>query len=172
MKPMKIVAATAAVLPFLLGAGNAHATLRIAVVRASDLVQNSPQYQASEAEIKAEFDKRKTALEAQGQKLSDDIQTFQQNADTMAPDARLKMQNDLITRENDFKFQRQKYQQDLQNTNREKTNQLMAQIQGVINDVAKKDGYDLVLQDPVYASSGIDITDIVLKQLKSESIHK
>lgn len=169
---MKIVAATAAALPLLLAAGNACAALKIAVVRSADLVQNAPQYQATEAEIKAEFDKRKATLEAQGKKLSDDIQTFQKDADTMAPDARLKMQNDLITRENDFKFQRQKFQQDLQNTDREKTDQLMTQIQSVINDVAKKQGYDIVLQDPVYATSGIDITDMVLKQLESEPVQK
>ncbi len=169
---MKTVAAMAVVLPLMLGVGNAFATIKIAVVQSAALVQDSPQYLAAQASIKSEFGRRKAALDAQAQKLAGDIQTFKKNADVMTPDEQEQKQNELITRQNDLKFQENKFRQDLQTTDREKTKQLMDQIKSVIASVAKQEGYDLVLEDPVYAASHIDITDDVLKRLKSESTGK
>lgn len=172
MISMKTTAAMAAVLSLMLSVGNAYAALKIAVVRSAALVQDSPQYLTAQASIKAEFGKRKAALDTQAKKLADDIQTFKKNADVMTPDEREQKQNQLITRQNDLKFQQDKFRQDLETTDREKTKQLMDQIQSVITSVAKQEGYGLVLQDPVYATSSIDITDDVLKRLKSESTGK
>lgn len=169
MISMKSIAATAVVLPLLLAAGNASAALRIAVVRSSALIQDSPQYLAAQASIKSEFSRRKATLDAQAKKLDDDIQTFKKNADVMTPDERESKQNALITRQNDLRFQEDKFRQDLETTDREKTKQLLQQIQGVIISVAKQEGYSLVLEDPVYATPSIDITDQVLKRLKSSS---
>jgi len=168
MISMKTVAVVAVALPLMLGAGNAFAALKVAVIRSSDLVQNSPQYLAAEKSMKREFEKRKTTLDAQAQKLADDVQTYKKNADVMTPDDREKKENDLITRQNDLKFQEHKFQQDFQKRNQAMTQKLMDRIKSVINQIAKQKGYDLVLQDPVYAASGMDITDAVLKQLKSE----
>lgn len=168
MISMKTVAAVAVALPLMLGAGNAFAALKIAVIRASDVVQNSPQYQAAEKNIKSEFEKRKAALDAKAKRLADDVQAYKKNADVMTSDDREKKENDLITRQNDLKYQENKFQQDFQKRDREMTQSLMSRIKGVITRIAKKDGYDLVLQDPVYAVPSIDITDEVLKQLKQE----
>lgn len=168
MISMKTAAVVAVALPLMLGASSASAALKIAVIRASDLVQHSPQYQAAEKSIKSEFTSRKAALDAKAKKLADDVQAYKKNADVMTTSNREKKENELITRQNDLKFQENKFQQDLQKRDQEMTQRMMSQIKGVIIKIAKKDGYDLVLQNPVYAVPSIDITDEVLKQLKQE----
>lgn len=168
MMSKKSVLAIVAAFPLLLAAGNASAELKVAVIRSSDVVQDSPQYRQAEEQIKTEFDKRKDALEAQGKQLAQDIDNYKKNADVMTPDDREKKENELITRQNDFKFQQSKFQQDFQNRDRQMTQQLMGQIKDVITKIAKEKGYDLVLQDPVYAGgAATDITDEVLKRLKA-----
>ncbi len=168
MISMKTVMATAVALPLMLGAGSACAALKIAVIRSSDVVQNSPQYLAAESSIKSEFQKRKASLDAKGKKLAEDVQNYKKNADAMTPDDREKKENDLITRQNDLKYQEHKFQQDFQKRDHEMTQNLMDRIKSVITKIAKAKGYDLVLQDPVYSEPSIDITDEVLKQLKKE----
>lgn len=168
MISMKTVAAVAVALPLMLGASSAFAAIKIAVIRSSVVVQNSPQYQAAESSIKSEFEKRKTALDAKAKKLASDVQAYKKNADVMTSDDRQKKENDLLTRQNDLKYQENKFQQDFQKRDREMTQNLMSRLKDVITKIAKKDGYDLVLQNPVYAVPSMDITDEVLKQLKKE----
>lgn len=170
MISMKKIAVIAVAMPLLLAAGSASAELKVAVIRSSDVVQNSPQYRAAETQIKDEFDKRKTALDAQAKQLAEDIQNYKKNADVMTPDDREKKENELITKQNDLKYQQGKFQQDFQVRDRQMTQKLMSQIKDVITTLAKQKGYDLVLQDPVYAGgAAVDITDEVLKRLKAEA---
>jgi len=170
MISIKKIAAVAVALPLMMVAGTASAELKVAVIRSSDVVQNSPQYRSAEAQIKDEFDKRKTALDAQAKQLAEDIQNYKKNADVMTPDDREKKENELITKQNDLKYQQGKFQQDFQVRDRQMTQKLMSQIKDVITKLAKQKGYDLVLQDPVYAGgTAVDITDEVLKRLKAEA---
>lgn len=167
MISMKKIVAVA--LPLMLAASSAFASdLKIAVIRAQDVVQNSPQYAKAEKQIKDEFEKRKEELDAKGQKLAADIDAYKKNADVMTPDDREKKENDLITRQNDLKYQQGKFQHDFQQRDRDMTQNLMDTVKAVITKVAKEKGYDLVIQDPVYSISSIDITDTVLKRLKAE----
>lgn len=169
MRSLKTIAVALVALPLLLAAGSASAALKIAVIRSGAVVQNSPQYLAAEKSIKAEFGKRKDKIEAKAKKLSEDMQNFQKNADVMTPDQRVKKQNELLTRRNDLKYEESKFKQDLQKRDQQATQNMMSRIKAVITQIAKQDGYDLVLQDPVYTVPSIDITDQVLKQLKKES---
>lgn len=143
------------------------ADIKIATIRSSEIVQNAPQYKAAEARMKAEFDKRRSDLEAQGKQLSEDIKKYQRDGDIMSADDRAKTEKDLNTRQVDFQYAQKKFQEDLQARDHELTQNLMNAIKAVIVQVAKEKGYDVIIQDPVYSSNSIDITDEVLKRLSA-----
>lgn len=169
MRFSKPFAVTIAVAPLLLMAATASAaTLKIAVIHSSELVQNSPQFAAAQAQMKQEFQHRKDTLEKKQKKLSEDIQAFQKNADVMTPDDRVKKQNELMTQRNDLKYQAAKFKRDFQQRDQQLSKNLMTKIKSVIDSVAKQGGYNLVLEDPVYADSSFDITDEVLAKLKAK----
>jgi outer membrane protein len=44
---------------------------------------------------------------------------------------------------------------------------MMTKIREVVYKVAQEKGVEVVIQDPVYAAPGIDITDEVLKRLQA-----
>lgn len=155
------VAATAAALL----AQPALADTKIAVIRSGDIVQNAPQYKAAEAKMKAEFDKRKNDLEAQGKQLGEDIKKFQRDGDVMSATDRAKTEKDLTTRQVDFQYAQKKFQDDLQTRDRELTKNLMDAIKAVIQQIAKEKGYDVIIQDPVWSTDSVDITDEVVKRL-------
>jgi outer membrane protein len=151
----------------LLSTGAALADGKIAAIRSADVVKNAPQYKAAETKMKSEFDKRKADLEAKGKQFADDVKAYQRDADTMAPDARAKVEKDLNTRQVDLNYAQKKFQEDLGNRDRELTGDLMGKIKTVIEAISKEKGYDMVMQDPVYVNPANDITDEVLKRLAS-----
>jgi len=152
----------------LLAAASAQAQSgKVATIRAAELVQNSPQFKSGQVQMKSEFDKRKSDLETEAKKLGEDLQKFKREQDVMSADARSKMEKDLNTRKIDFDYKQRQFGEDFQKRDRELTESMMARIKEVVVSVAKEKGVDVVLQDPVYATAGIDITDDVLKKLQA-----
>ncbi|HUP92076.1 MAG TPA: OmpH family outer membrane protein [Solimonas sp.] len=145
----------------------AFADVKIATIRASDLVQQSPQFKAGADKMKGEFERRKTDLENDAKKLGEDIKNFQKQADLLSATDRAKQEKDLNTRKIDFDYRQKQFQEDFQNRDRQLTQEMMTKIKTVIEQVAKEKGIDAVIQDPVYSSPAVDITADVLKRLQA-----
>ncbi|MGH8517490.1 MAG: OmpH family outer membrane protein [Panacagrimonas sp.] len=162
----KIVGALAL---FVLSAGTASADTKIITIRGGDIVQASPLFKTGQAQFKAEFEKRKADLETEARKLGEDAKKFQREADVMSSDARAKMEKDLQARKIDFDYKQRQLGEDAQKRERELYDKLMASIKQVVVEVAKEQGADLVLQDPVFSAPGIDVTDQVIKRLQAST---
>lgn len=153
---------------FMLGAAApAQAELKIVTIRAAEIVAASPQFKASQTSMKAEFEKRNDELESEARKFADDTQKFRREADVMSSDARAKAEKDLQTRRIDLDYKQRQFREDFQKRDRELSEKLMNNIKQVVVEVAQTKGADLVLQDPVYAAAGIDVTDEVIKRLQA-----
>jgi outer membrane protein len=162
----KLIATTVAAAA-LLFAGTAAAEIKIATIRATELVAQSPQFKAGADKMKAEFDRRKSDLEADGKKFQDDVKKYQKEGDAMSTADRAKTEKDLQSRQVDLQYKQRQFQEDLQSRDRQLTTDMTNKIKTVIETVAKEKGIDLVLQDPVYASPTVDITADVLKKLQA-----
>jgi outer membrane protein len=162
-----IASVLAAGLMLAAGSAVAQSTGKIATIRAAELVQSSPQFKAGQVQMKSEFDKRKSDLEAEAKKLGDDLQKFKREQDVMSADARSKTEKDLNTRKIDFDYKQRQFGEDFQKRDKELTESMMGKIKAVIEAVAKEKGVDVVVQDPVYATASTDITDEVLKRLQA-----
>lgn len=145
----------------------AFAELKIITIRAGELVQASPQFKAGQQQMKTEFEKRKGELEAEAKKLGEDATRFKKEADVMSGEARAKAEKDLQTRKIDFEYKQRSFGEEFQKRDREMSEKLMGVIKEVVMAVAKERGADLVLQDPIYASAVVDVTDEVVKRLQA-----
>lgn len=159
--------AAAVALSALFAAAPAAAQTKIASIKSGDLIMQSPQFKAGQEKMKAEFDKRGKELEADAKKFQDDVAKFKKEADIIAPTERAKREKDLGARQVDLSYKQKQLAEDVQNRDRQLTQEMQAKIKDVITAVAKEKGYDLVVQDPVYATGAVDITDDVLKKLQS-----
>jgi len=148
------------------GAAQAAET-KVAVVRFDDAVRASPQYKAADKKMSDEFTKRKNDLEAQGKQFDEDVKKFNRDRDIMSPDARTKTEKDLSVRQVDLNQATRKFQEDAASRQRDLTNEVVGKVRDAIVAVAKEKSYDVVIQDPIYSSSAIDITDEVLKRLNA-----
>ena len=130
---------------------------KILTVRSNEIIQQSPQAKAAAEKMKAEFERRKNDLEAEYKRFAEDVKKFQQEADLISAADRAKREKDLNTRKIDLDYKQRQFQE------------LMVKIRGVISQIAKERGADLVITDAVYAADGIDITAEVLKRLQAPS---
>lgn len=161
----RILAAGVLGLSALLACGAASAEVKVAAVKASELILKSPQFKAGQDKMKAEFEKRGKDLEGDAKKFQDDVKKFEKEADMLSADKRAATEKDLRSRQVDLTYKQKQLQEDVQNRDRQLSQEMQEKIKGVITALAKEKGYDLVVQDPVYATDAVDITDEVLKKL-------
>lgn len=163
---MKNVLMASAVLVMAMSAPvQAQAPVKIAVVRSADVIRESPLYKQAEAKMKAEFERRSKDIQETGRKLEEEIKKFQREADTLSTDARAKAEKDLNSRRIDLQTAERKFREDAANRDRELTQDLMGRVKEAIQQVAKEKGMDLIVQDALYVSPALDITNDVLKKL-------
>ena len=148
-------------------AGPASAETKIAVIRTGVILHDAPQIKAADLKLKGEFEKREKDLQAEQTKLGDDIKKYQRDADSMSAQQRANTEKDLNTRKIDFDLKQRQFQEEAQNRNADLRRDVLDKVNKAIDEVAKEKGLDLVLQDPAFASDGLDITADVLKKLAS-----
>ncbi len=151
----------------LLAAPAIAADTKVLSIRAAELVQQSPQFKAGADKIKAEFDRRKNELEAEAKRFVDDAEKFKKERDVLSAADAAKREKDLTTRQLDLQYKQRQFQEDFANRDRQLTTEMMAKIKGVIVQVAKEKGADVVVQDPIFAADSVDITAEVLKRLQA-----
>lgn len=142
---------------------------KVAAVRFDDAVRASPQYKAADQKMTAEFSKRKADLEAQSKQFEADVAKFKRYSVTISPDAQARTEKDLAARQVDLTQAGRKFQEDAQTRQRELTNDVVGKVRDAVVAVAKEKGYDIVVADPVYAATALDITDDVVKKLGGTS---
>jgi outer membrane protein len=145
-------------------------TLKIGVVDVRTVVQKSPQLQAINTQLTQKFKPReKNIVDAQA-KFKAEQEKYNKEAQNMKPEDRAKLEHQLITDRANLQAEITAFQQDLDNEQNAAMQQLLSQIASIVNDVAKTQGYDLILQgDNVpYVSDSLNLTNLVLQKLSAK----
>lgn len=142
----------------------AAADIKIAVVSAQQLFAKP--IQEGRATAAAEFSKREADLQASNEKLAQDAKDFQREAETMSLEQRNKKERDLKTRKLDLDESAQQLQEEENARGQQLQMQIHQRVNMALQQVAKDKGFDLVIQDPAYASAIVpDITEEVAKRI-------
>jgi len=140
-------------------------SIKIGYVDAAKILEDAPQSKASLKKLEGEFGPREQEL----RKMRDDITRLENELDknslVMSDSDREKRNRELL----DSQRQLRRAQQDFREEYNLRRNEELADLQRIVSDkiieIAKSEGYDLIMQQVVYASKKIDITDQVLKRL-------
>jgi outer membrane protein len=126
--------------------------MKIGYVNTERILRDAAPAMAAQRKIEAEFQKRDQELARladQLKKMQDDIE---KNAVTMS----------------EFQRKQREFREDLNQRRNEELARVVEQANRVINQIAEQEKFDLILQDAVYRSPRIDITDKVIKALESK----
>jgi outer membrane protein len=141
--------------------------LRIAYVDMKAVLDNAPQVVAGRIKLDQEFRSRNDAIELDEMR-GDSLEQRLAQGDVDA-DNRLQMERDLRELRRNITRRKEDLRDELSFRRTEEVQGLEEQINIAVQEIARRNGYDLIVSSPViYANPDLDITDLVLEQLEVE----
>jgi len=154
---------------FLALTGAVSAEISIGVVDANKIVEKSPQYAAVRKSLESEFKRRNQDLVAKQKQLKKLEEKLSRDGAIMSAAEVKRLEKDIRARRRKLKSTSDEYREDLNLRRNEEFNKLLRQVSEVVHQLAKDDKVDLILSEGVvYASDKVNLTDKVLKRLKSQ----
>jgi len=141
------------------------AECKIGFIRSQRVSSEAPAAKRAADKLKKEFEKRDLELQGLARELENLQASLEKNAPTMAESQRAAKQRELNDKNRDFQRRRRELQEDAQQRQNEELAFFDQSVTRVVKQVAEAEGICLVLQDAVWASPRIDITDKVIKAL-------
>ena len=141
--------------------------LKIGYVNSERVLREATPAKAALARMEADFSKRDKDLNDTAAKLKSAADKLEKDAPTLAESERNKRQRDLVEQDRDLQRKRREFQEDLNQRRNEETAAIVERANKVIKGIFETEKYDLIVQDVVFASAKVDITEKVIKALNS-----
>ncbi len=141
--------------------------LRVGYVDMKQVLDNAPQVVAGREKLDLEFRPRNETIEFQERQVQAMDDRLQMG--NLAEDARIRLDRELREMRRNVNRQKEDLRDELSFRRTEEVQKLEDQINEAVQEIARNNGYDLILSSPVvYADPSLDITQIILDQLRLE----
>ncbi|MFM2057374.1 MAG: hypothetical protein RLY71_1759 [Pseudomonadota bacterium] len=141
--------------------------LRIGYVNSDRVLRDATPAKTAQARLEAEFGKRDRELNDAAARLKTAADKLDKEAPTLAETERARRQRDLVDQDRELQRKRREFQEDLSQRRSEELASVVERANKVIKQIFEQEKYDLILQDAVFASPRVDITDKVVRILNS-----
>jgi outer membrane protein len=146
-------------------APSAAAETKIGFVDRERILRESGAAKRAQAKLKKEFATREAELDKMEKQGRDLEATLQKESVTLPEAERSARERQLAQLTRDFKRMQRELREDQTLRSNEELVSLQERANKIINEIAEKEKFDLIVQEAVFASSRIDITDKVIKAL-------
>lgn len=144
--------------------------LKIGVVDVARLLQESPQAQGAMASLQDEFAPRQREIVAKQNEFQDKQSQVQRDLEVMGPEERRNAERDLRSDEREILRLQEEFREDLDLRRNEELAKMQQDLFREIQSFASAGGYDLIVGEGVlYASSAVDVTDLVLQGMQQSA---
>ena len=147
------------------GAGSALAQSKIGFVDSDRLMREAAPAVRAQQRLEREFERRDQELERMARELATMQDELERNALTMAEAERRTKERSFNDLSRDFQRRQREFREDLNQRRNEELAAVLDQANAAIKQVAESEQYDVILQEAVFASPRIDITDKVIRLL-------
>jgi outer membrane protein len=151
----------------LLGAGAQAQELKIGYVNSDRVLREAAPAKAAQAKLEAEFSKREKELNDMGARLKAASDKLDKDAPTLAETERSRRQRELIDQDRELQRKRREFQEDLAQRKNEELATVVERTNRVIKQIFDAEKYDLIVQEAVFWSPRVDITDKVIRALNA-----
>lgn len=122
-------------------------------------------------ELESEFKKREAALKKRAEDIKKMTEDFEKKSAVLSDDARGKKQQEIQEEMMKYNQEVAKNTSDIRKKEQDLMEPIFKKMQDVINEIAKKQDYSLVLQsrdNVLYAKKEVDLTDEVIKAFEKK----
>jgi outer membrane protein len=149
-------------------AGVSAQELKIGYVNSDRVLRDAIPAKAAQAKLEAEFSKREKDLNELAQRLKAASDRLDKDAPTLAETERVRRQRELVDQDRELQRKRREFQEDLSQRKNEELGAVVERTNRVIKQIFETEKYDLILQEAVFYSPKVDITDKVIKALNAQ----
>jgi outer membrane protein len=164
--------ATGAALLALAALGVHAQELKIGYVNSDRVVREAAPAVAAQAKLEAEFGKRDKDLNELATRLKAAADKFEKDQPTLPEAEKTRRQRELVDQDREIQRKRREFQEDLTKRKSDELSALVDRANKVIKQIFDSEKYDLILQEVVFASAKVDITDKVIKALNAQPAAK
>ncbi len=155
----------ASLMSALFFAGEAAAELKVGYVNTQRIFRDAPAAQKAGKKLEGEFAKRDQELQRMAKQLQGLQENLEKNSVTMAETERRAKEKEFGELSREFQRRQREFREDLNLRQNEENAAVIEKANKAIKQIAEADKYDLILQDVVWVSPKLDITDRVIKAL-------
>jgi len=141
------------------------AELKIGYVNTEKLFRDSQLAVKAQKKLEKEFQVREQNIQKQVKQARDLQAYLEKEGLTLAEADRVKKQKDLANLSRDIQHDQRTFREDLNQRKNEEFASVQERARKAIMEVAEREKYDLILENVIYASPKVDITDRILKSL-------
>lgn len=139
---------------------------KIGYVNTERIFRDSPLSQKAQKKLEKEFAAREQDLQKQIKQARDLQTNLEKESLTMSEAERSKRERELANMNREIQRSQREFREDLNQRKNEEFAGIHERARKTILDIAKREDFDLIVENAVYASSRVDITDKVLKALE------
>jgi outer membrane protein len=145
--------------------------VKIGVVDLQKILETSNSGKAAQNELKVQRDKMQADMKQRGNEIQEIESRMQREAMVMSKETREEKEREHRIKVSDFQALQRKYQSDLQEVERSLMGKLQTEITSLVSDIAKKEGYLLVISNigVIYSLPSTDITERLIQELNAKS---
>ena len=144
------------------------ADYKIGFVNTERILRDAAPAVKAQKKLEKEFSVRDQELQKMAQQLKELQAVLDKDGAVMGETDRRNKEQDLARQSRDFQRMQREYREDFNLRKNEELAAILEKGTKVIQSVAEREKFDLILQEAVYKSQRIDITDMVLKVLADE----
>ncbi|WP_425394462.1 OmpH family outer membrane protein [Candidatus Accumulibacter aalborgensis] len=139
--------------------------LKIGYVNTQRLFRDAPAAVRAAKKIEQEFSKRDQDLQRLAKQVQGLQESLEKNGLTMNEPERRAKEKDLGEMSREFQRKQREFREDLNLRQNEENAAIIEKANKAIKQLAESEKYDLIVQDVVWVSPKLDITDKVVKAL-------
>lgn len=141
------------------------AEAKIGFVNTERVFRDSQLAVKAQKKLEKEFQNREQDIQKQIKQARDLQASLEKDGLTMSETDRTKKQRDLASLSRDIQNAQREFREDLNQRKNEEFGAVQDKARKAITEIAEKEKFDLILENVVYASPKVDITERVLKAL-------
>lgn len=148
---------------------SASETMKIGYVNTQRIFRDAPTAVKAAKRIEAEFSKRDQDLKLMAKQIQGLQESLEKNAVTMSESERRAKEKDLNEQSREFQRKQREFREDLNLRQNEENAAIIEKANKAIKQLAESEKYDLIVQDVVWVSPRLDVTDRIIKALSENS---
>jgi outer membrane protein len=140
---------------------------RIGFVNTDRILRESAIAKAAQQKLEQEFSRREKELQDLAARVKSSGERLERDAPVMTEAERVRRQREVAELDREFQRRQREFREDLSQRRNEELASVIERANRIVRQMAEQEKIDLILQEAVYASPRIDLTDKVIRLLNT-----